>query len=159
MIAIDLGHRYGRVARIGPDGRPEVTTAELTGVDGVLDPVRALPGLLGASRAEAGSPAVEPERAALLGLPVSGGREDELRYAVERAGLDVARVVPEPVAVALHYGAVAEGVDHTVLVCDQGATTLDLSVLAIAPDLTVHVVRTLSLRLGGDAWDAAPPRR
>ncbi|MGO4459614.1 Hsp70 family protein [Streptomyces sp. M-16] len=155
MIAIDLGHRYGRVARIGPDGRPEVTTAELTGVDGVLDPVRALPGLLGASRAEAGSPAVEPERAALLGLPVSGGREDELRYAVERAGLDVARVVPEPVAVALHYGAVAEGVDHTVLVCDQGATTLDLSVLAIAPDLTVHVVRTLSLRLGGDAWDAA----
>lgn len=155
MIAIDLGHRYGRVARVGPDGRPEVTTTELAGVDGVLDPVRALPLLLGSSRAAEDSFAVEPDRAALIGLPVSGGREDELRYAVERAGLDVARVVPEPVAAALHYGAIAEGVDHTVLVCDQGATTLDLSVLAIAPDLTVHVVRALSLPLGGDAWDAA----
>ncbi|MEU9717190.1 Hsp70 family protein [Streptomyces sp. NPDC047976] len=155
MIAIDLGHRYGRVARFGPDGRPEVTTTELAGVDGVLDPVRALPRLLGSSRADEDLPARGPDRTALVGLPVSGGREDELRYAVERAGLDVARVVPEPVAVALHYGAVAEGVDHTVLVCDQGATTLDLSVLAITPDLTVHVVRALSLPLGGDAWDAA----
>ncbi|MGW1635212.1 Hsp70 family protein [Streptomyces lavendulae] len=155
MIAIDLGHRYGRVARVGPDGLPEVTTTDLAGVDGVLDPVRALPGLLGASRAEGGSPAGEPDRAAFLGLPVTGGREEELRYAVERAGLDVARVVPEPVAVALHYGAVAEGVDHTVLVCDLGATTLDLSVLAITPDLTVHVVRAVGLPLGGDVWDAA----
>ncbi|MFA7767416.1 Hsp70 family protein [Streptomyces sp. NRRL S-448] len=155
MIAIDLGHRFGRVARVGPDGRPEVTLTELAGVDGVLDPVRALPRLLGSSRADEDPLAVEPDRTALLGLPVSGGREDELRYAVERAGLDVARVVPEPVAVALHYGAIAEGVDHTVLVCDLGATTLDLSVLAIAPDLTVHVVRALSLPLGGDAWDAA----
>ncbi|MFJ6782591.1 Hsp70 family protein [Streptomyces yangpuensis] len=155
MIAIDLGHRYGRVARVGGDGRPEVTTTELAGVDGVLDPVRALPRLLGASGAGQDSPAVPPDRAVLLGLPAAGGREDELRYAVERAGLDVARVVPEPVAAALHYGAVAEGVDHTVLVCDLGATTLDLSVLAITPDRTVHVVRTLGLQLGGDVWDAA----
>ncbi|MBB5121305.1 hypothetical protein AF335_18155 [Streptomyces eurocidicus] len=151
MIAIDLGHRFGHVARVGSDGRPEVTTTELAGVDGVLDPVRALPRLFGPAQAMD----AEPDRAALLGLPVSGGREEELRYAVERAGLDVVRVVPDPVAVAVHYGAVAEGVDHTVLVCDQGATTLDLSVLAIAPDLTVHVVRSLSLRLGGDDWDAA----
>ncbi|MFE9632018.1 Hsp70 family protein [Streptomyces sp. NPDC006463] len=155
MIAIDLGHRFGRVARVGPDGRPEVTTTGLAGVDGVLDPVRALPMLIGSAPTGEGAPAAEPDRTAVLGLPVSGGREDELRYAVERAGLDVVRVVPDPVAVALHYGAIAEGVDHTVLVCDQGATTLDLSVLAIAPDLTVHVVRGLSLRLGGDDWDAA----
>ncbi|MGE7384499.1 Hsp70 family protein [Streptomyces sp. NPDC004126] len=155
MIAIDLGHRFGRVARVGPDGRPEVTTTELAGVDGVLDPVRALPRLLGSSRADEDLVAGRADRTALVGLPVSGGREDELRYAVERAGLDVARVVPEPVAVALHYGAIAEGVDHTVLVCDQGATTLDLTVLAIAPDLTVHVVRAVCLPLGGDAWDAA----
>ncbi|MFE1901777.1 Hsp70 family protein [Streptomyces yangpuensis] len=155
MIAIDLGHRYGRVARVGPDGRPEVTTTELAGVDGVLDPVRALPRLLGASGAGKDSPAARPDPAVLLGLPATGGREDELRYAVERAGLDVARVVPEPVAAALHYRAVADGVDHTVLVCDLGATTLDLSVLAITPDRTVHVVRALGLQLGGDVFDAA----
>ncbi|MFG2986643.1 Hsp70 family protein [Streptomyces sp. NPDC048258] len=155
MIAIDLGHRFGRVARVGPDGRPEVTTTGLAGVDGVLDPVRALPLLIGSAPAGEGAHGAGPDRTAVLGLPVSGGREEELRYAVERAGLDVGRVVPDPVAVALHYRAVAEGVDHTVLVCDQGATTLDLSVLAIAPDLTVHVVRGLSLPLGGDDWDAA----
>ncbi|MFF3785706.1 Hsp70 family protein [Streptomyces sp. NPDC001933] len=152
MIAIDLGHRFGRVARMGPDGLPEVTTTRLVGVDGVLDPVRALPLLLDAAVAE--GTAVTGETA-VLGLPVAGGREDELRYAVEQAGLGVGRVVPESVAVALHYGAIAEGVDHTVLVCDQGATTLDLSVLTIAPDLTVHVVRAVSLRNGGDDWDAA----
>ncbi|WP_407840175.1 Hsp70 family protein [Streptomyces sp. DSM 116496] len=155
MIAIDLGHRFGRVARVGPDGLPEVTTTRLAGVDGVLDPVRALPLLIGSAPQEEGVHGVEPDGTAALGLPVSGGREDELRYAVERCGLEVGRVVPEPVAVALHYGAVAQGVDHTVLVCDQGATTLDLSVLAIAPDLTVHVVRCLGLPLGGDDWDAA----
>ncbi|WP_371604195.1 Hsp70 family protein [Streptomyces sp. NBC_01220] len=154
VIAIDLGHRFGRVARVGPDGGPAVTTTELV-VDGVLDPVGALPRLIGSAPAADGGPAAEPDRTAVLGLPVSDGREDELRYVVERAGLDVARVVPEPVAVALHYRAIAEGVDHTVLVCDQGATTLGLSVLAIAPDLTVHLVRSLSLRLGGDDWDAA----
>ncbi|MFJ2585017.1 Hsp70 family protein [Streptomyces sp. NPDC087538] len=152
MIAIDLGHRFGRVARMGPDGLQEVTTTRLVGVDGVLDPVRALPLLLDAAVAE--GTAVTGETA-VLGLPVAGGREDELRYAVEHAGLGVGRVVPESVAVALHYGAIAEGVDHTVLVCDQGATTLDLSVLTIAPDLTVHVVRAVSLRNGGDDWDAA----
>lgn len=154
VIAIDLGHRFGRVARVGPDGGPAVTTTELA-VDGVLDPVRALPRLIGPAPAAEGVPAAEPDRRAVLGLPVADGREDELRYVVERTGFDVARVVPEPVAVALHYRAIAEGVDHTVLVCDQGATTSDLSVLAIAPDLTVHLVRTLSLRLGGDDWDAA----
>ncbi|MDD9376563.1 Hsp70 family protein [Streptomyces sp. ZAF1911] len=155
MIAIDLGHRFGRVARGGPDGLPAVTTTRLAGVDGVLDPVRALPLLIGSAPPGEGVPGAAPDRTAALGLPVSGGREDELRYAAERSGLEVGRVVPEPVAVALHYGAVAQGVDHTVLVCDQGATTLDLSVLAVAPDLTVHVVRCLSLRLGGDDWDAA----
>ncbi|WP_405392696.1 Hsp70 family protein [Streptomyces sp. NBC_01102] len=155
MIAIDLGHRFGRIGRIGPDGRPDVTATELEGTDGVLDPGRALPQLFGPAPDGSAAAAAEPDRTVVLGVPASGGREDELRRAAESAGLDVERVVPAPVAVALHYGAVAEGVDHTVLVCDQGARTLDLSVLAIAPDLTVHVVRTHSLPIGGDDWDAA----
>ncbi|MFF9012811.1 Hsp70 family protein [Streptomyces sp. NPDC014870] len=155
MIALSLGHRFGRVARVGPDGEPEVTTTDLAGVDGVLDPGRALPLLVPSGPVDARALAVEPDHSVALGVPVSGGREDELRYAVERAGLDVARVVPEPVAVALHYRAVAEGVDHTVLVCDQGATSLDLSVLTISPDLTVRLVRAVSLPLGGAHWDEA----
>lgn len=152
MIAIDLGHRFGRLARVGPDGAQEVTTTGFVGADGVLDPGRALPQVVGAATDSHG---VEPDGTAFIGLALSGGREDELRYAVERAGLRVGRAVPDPVAVALHYGAVAEGVDHTVLVCDQGATTLDLSVLSITPDLTVRMVSGRSLPLGGSDWDAA----
>ncbi|GGQ77184.1 Hsp70 family protein [Streptomyces flaveolus] len=155
MIGIDLGHRFGRVGRIGPDGEPAVTATGLDGTDGVLGPRRALPLLFGPAPAGRAAAAGEPDRQAVLGIPASGGREDELRRAAESAGLDVARVVPDPVAVALHYGAVDEGVDRTVLVCDQGATTLDLTVLAVTPDLTVRLVRTRSHRLGGDDWDAA----
>ncbi|MFD5452820.1 Hsp70 family protein [Streptomyces sp. NPDC127100] len=155
MIGIDLGHRFGRLGRIGPDGGPVVTTTGLDGADGVLEPRRALPLLFGPAPAGTAPAAAEPDRQAVLGIQASGGREDELRRAAESAGLDVARVVPDPVAVALHYGAVDEGVDRTVLVCDQGATTLDLTVLAVTPDLTVHLVRTRTHRLGGDDWDAA----
>ncbi|MYR44084.1 Hsp70 family protein, partial [Streptomyces sp. SID5910] len=155
MIGIDLGHRFGRVGRIGPDGEPAVTATALEGTDGVLEPRRALPLLFGPAPAGTAAAAAEPDRQAVLGIPATGGREDELRRAAENAGLDVARVVPDPVAVALHYGAVDEGVDRTVLVCDQGATTLELTVLAVTPDLTVRLVRTRAHRLGGDDWDAA----
>ncbi|MEU3663689.1 Hsp70 family protein [Streptomyces sp. NPDC032940] len=155
MIGIDLGHRFGRVGRIGPDGAPTVTATALDGADGVLEPRRALPLLFGPAPAGTAAAAAEPDPQAVLGIPASGGREDELRRAAESAGLDVARVVPDPVAVALHYGAVDEGVDRTVLVCDQGATTLELTVLAVTPDLTVRLVRTSGHRLGGDDWDAA----
>ncbi|GAA2136501.1 hypothetical protein GCM10009760_16070 [Kitasatospora kazusensis] len=157
MIAIDLGHRFGRLARTGPDGRPAVTAYEFDGVDGLLDPARALPALLAAAgEGMAGEgTAAGPDRSAVLGLPAGGEGEDGLRRAAEAAGLCVERVVPEPVAVALHYRAVAEGVDRTVLVCDQGATTLDLTVLAITPDLTVRILRTRREHLGGDDWDAA----
>ncbi|MFF2144659.1 Hsp70 family protein [Kitasatospora sp. NPDC058190] len=152
MIAIDLGHRYGRLARNGPGGRPDVVEIEFDGVDGVLDPARALPALVAAAGEGAGA---DPDRSVVLGLPAAGEGEDELRRAAEAAGLRVERVVPDPVAVALHYGAVAEGVDRSVLVCDHGATGLDLTVLAITPDLTVRIVRTRSDRLGGEDWDAA----
>ncbi|MER6346965.1 Hsp70 family protein [Streptomyces sp. NPDC001595] len=163
MIAIDLGHRFGRIGRVGPDGRPAVTTTELDPADGALDPFRALRRLLdtaaeqepGAGLRPGPGPGPEADRRAVLGISASAGGEDELRRAAESAGLDVERVLPDPVAVALHYGAVAEGVDHAVLVCDQGATTLDLTVLAVSPDLTVRLVDTRSLRLGGDDWDAA----
>jgi hypothetical protein len=78
MIAIDLGHRFGRVGRIGPDGLPDVATTELDGTDGVLDPQRALPGLLGSAPAE-------PDRRAVLGIPATGGGEDELRRAASQS--------------------------------------------------------------------------
>ncbi|MFE0513519.1 hypothetical protein ACFW2E_27310, partial [Streptomyces sp. NPDC058964] len=108
MLGIDIGHRYGRVGRLGPDGRPAVATTALGGTDGVAAPAAALALLLAAV------PDGPADREAVLGLPAQGGREDELRRAAEDAGLVVDRIVPEPVAVALHYGASDQGVRRTV---------------------------------------------
>ncbi|GGW43371.1 hypothetical protein GCM10010503_19980 [Streptomyces lucensis JCM 4490] len=150
MLGIAIGERIARVGRFGPEGRPTMTVTNLTGADTAADPAAALTALLAGAAGEE----------AVLGLPASTGREAEagLRRAAEDAGLRVVRVVPEPVAVALHYGAIAEGVHRTVLVVDQAATTVDLTVLAITPDLTVRVVTTRTEELAGDHALAAMAR-
>ncbi|WP_311203313.1 Hsp70 family protein [Streptomyces gossypii] len=153
VIGIDIGHRYGRIGRMGADGRPVVTTVPLDRLEGEGHAATALAALLGSNAAaENGCPA---DPTAVLGLWPSDGTGSELRRAAEAAGLTVARLLPEPVAVALHYGAVVEGVNRTVLVCDQGATTLDLTVLDVAPHRTVGILDTRTHRLGGDDWDEA----
>ncbi|MFI1330723.1 Hsp70 family protein [Streptomyces sp. NPDC020845] len=149
MLGIAIGHRIARIGRLAPEGRPTVTATDLAGTDGVADPATALTMLLAEVTAEE---AVATGEEAVLGLPASAGREAEadLRRAAEEAGLRVNRIVPEPVAVALHYGAIDEGVHRTVLVVDQAATTVDLTVLAITPDLTVRIVTTRTEPLADD---------
>ncbi|MEV7215780.1 Hsp70 family protein [Kitasatospora cineracea] len=89
----------------------------------------------------------------VLGLPTSSG-EPELRRAAEAAGLRVEKVLLEAVAAALHYGTVREGVRGSVLVHDQGATGLRLSLLAVDGDeRRVSVLETARHPLGGDHWD------
>ncbi|WJV44702.1 Hsp70 family protein [Streptomyces flavofungini] len=142
MLGIAIGHRVARVGRLGPTGRPTLTETDLAGTDAVADPAAAL--------AVLGAGATDEE--AVLALPASADRRAEarLRRAAEDVGLRVGRIVPEPVAAALHYGAIAEGVHRTVLVVDQTAAGVDLTVLAITPDLTVRVVRTRTERLAHD---------
>ncbi|MFJ2645485.1 Hsp70 family protein [Streptomyces sp. NPDC087420] len=153
MIGIDIGHRYGRIGGTGADGRPTVVSAVLAAPGGAADPE---PSAALATLLAVAPPAVSPAgQEVALGLPPAPGRERALLRAAEQAGLSVRHPVPEPVAAALHYGAVVEGVDRTVLVCDQGATRLDLTVLTITPDRTVRVIGTGTQRLGGDDWDRA----
>lgn len=134
MLGIALGHRVARIGRTGPDGRPEMTVTDLQDTDGVADPAAALAVLAAGADGEE----------AVFGLPASAGRgaEARLRRAAEGAGLTVGRIVPEPVAAAVHYGAISEGVRRTVLVVDQTAAAVALTVLDIAPNLTVRVVST-----------------
>ncbi|MGW3564213.1 Hsp70 family protein [Streptomyces sp. NPDC000941] len=149
MLGIAIGHRIARIGRLDPEGRPTVTATDLAGTDGVADPATALTMLLADVTGEG---AVATGEEAVLGLPGAAGREAEadLRRAAEDAGLRVNRIVPEPVAVALHYSAIDEGVHRTVLVVDQAATTVDLTVLAITPDLTVRMVTTRTAPLADD---------
>ncbi|MFD8565396.1 Hsp70 family protein [Streptomyces sp. NPDC059639] len=145
MLGIAIDHRIAHLGRFDPQGRPVVTATDLedlAGTDGVADPAAALHLLLTA----------DEDDDAVLGLPASADREAEarLRRAAEDAGLHVHRIVPKPVAVALHYGAIDEGVHCTILVVDQAAETVELTVLAITPDLTARIVTTRTAPLGED---------
>jgi actin-like ATPase involved in cell morphogenesis len=80
-----------------------------------------------------------------------------LRRAGAAAGLTVADAVAQPVAAALHYGAVADGVDQLAVVHDLGGSTLDISVLRIQ-DRNVDIVYSVSHAVGGRAWDEALAR-
>ncbi|MET9730789.1 Hsp70 family protein [Streptomyces sp. NPDC006458] len=150
MYGIDVGHRYGRIARRDGDGRPVVATVAF-GPGGPGTAAAAVTALASARDAPS-------QRSVALALPLDedGERaEGALLRAAEGAGLTVLHTIAEPVAVALHYRAVVEGTDRTVLVYDQGATTLDLAVLAVAHDRTVRIVDAERHPVGGDDWDAA----
>lgn len=151
MLAMDIGHRFGRIGRRGSDGRPTVAIRLLGQGGDPPDPQVALAALLDIAP---GGIAPNGQEVA-LGLSAFEPQELALLRAAEQAGLTVRHSVPEPVAAAVHYGAVAEGVDRSVLVCDQGATRLDLTVLTVTPDRTVRIVETRSRQLGGDDWDRA----
>jgi molecular chaperone DnaK (HSP70) len=92
---------------------------------------------------------------AVVGAPVDFGlsAQDALRRAVQQADLYVSRLVLEPVAAAAHYGLLGGG-RHHVVVCDLGATRLEVSALAIS-DAKVRIVhascRELVSAAGADA--------
>ncbi|WP_328967410.1 Hsp70 family protein [Streptomyces sp. NBC_00239] len=159
VLAVDIGHRFGRIARPVPGGAPTTVTVRLDTPD---DLAGALAQLLALAHAEASDGndrdpgGSGPGAAAVaLGLPPSGAQDLARRGAATEAGLLVAHQAPEPVAAALAYGAVTAGADHTVLVLDQGATTLDLTLLAVTPDRTVRILDTRTHLLGGADWDRA----
>ncbi|MFE2886354.1 Hsp70 family protein [Streptomyces sp. NPDC059272] len=108
----------------------------------------------------AGQAGAGEDRRAVLNLPpgASDASEVALRRAAAAVGLRVDKVVPDPVAVALHHGALRDGADSTVLVWDQGGTGLRLTVLAVSSDRRVRLVETAEHPLGGAARDEAVAR-
>lgn len=68
------------------------------------------------------------------------------------AGLDVLRIVNEPTAAALAYGADKEG-DHTILVYDLGGGTFDVSILELGEGFFEVKATSGDNQLGGDDFD------
>ncbi|MEI7834434.1 MAG: molecular chaperone DnaK [bacterium] len=68
------------------------------------------------------------------------------------AGLDVVRIVNEPTAAALAYGA-DHHAQHRVLVWDLGGGTFDVSILEIGEGLCQVLATNGDTHLGGDDWD------
>ncbi|HTJ67634.1 MAG TPA: Hsp70 family protein [Actinospica sp.] len=96
------------------------------------------------ARAEGGGTAVE----AVLAVPgdFDVAATAALRRAAESVGLTVRGTVPAALAVCLHYGAVDWGVDRNILVCDLGATRLELTVLAVR-SLSVEILHSAISRI------------
>ena len=70
------------------------------------------------------------------------------------AGLEVLRVINEPTAACLAYGADKEG-EHKIMVFDLGGGTFDVSILDVGDGVFEVLSTSGDNRLGGDDWDAA----
>lgn len=74
------------------------------------------------------------------------------KYAAERAGLKVLRLMPEPTAAALDYG-IDQNKNQTLMVYDLGGGTFDISIMkVIGNDFEILAVDG-DARLGGDDFD------
>ena len=127
-------------------GHPDRVTPEDVGAEVVRALVRTVHADLGH----------ENVRRAVIATPASFSA-DQTRAtgdAFKRAGLRVARVMPEPVAAAVAYGLHKKPAVHHILVYDFGGGTLDVSVLYVQ-DGSIEVVATGGDNdLGGTDFDA-----
>lgn len=107
----------------------------------------------------------ERVRDVVLGVPIAddgdeatgGSDEAAIRRAAAAAGLTVSDTIAEPVAAALHYGAVRDGADHVTVVHDLGGTSLDVTVLRIS-GRNVAIAASGRDAFGGADWDEALAR-
>jgi len=107
--------------------------------------------------------ALKARAEAALGVPVtravitvpayfSDAQRQATRDAGEIAGLEVVRILNEPTAAALAYGADRQG-DRTVLVYDLGGGTFDVSLVQVHGEITEVLASHGNTHLGGDDFD------
>ncbi|MGE3540512.1 MAG: Hsp70 family protein [Candidatus Tectimicrobiota bacterium] len=100
---------------------------------------------------------------AVLGSPVSravitvpayfsDAQRQATRDAGQIAGLEVVRILNEPTAAALAYGADRQG-ERTILVYDLGGGTFDVSLVQVHEDITEVLASHGNNHLGGDDFD------
>jgi molecular chaperone DnaK len=71
------------------------------------------------------------------------------------AGLNVLRIINEPTAAAIAYGADKQGSARKILVWDLGGGTFDVTVLQIGGGVLEVLATNGDTHLGGDDWDEA----
>lgn len=82
----------------------------------------------------------------------SDAQRQATRDAGQIAGLEVVRILNEPTAAALAYGADREG-DRTILIYDLGGGTFDVSLVQVQGEITEVLASHGNNRLGGDDFD------
>jgi molecular chaperone DnaK len=110
--------------------------------------------ILRALKARAEAALGVPVQKALITVPAyfSDAQRQATRDAGRIAGLEVLRILNEPTAAALAYGADRHG-DRTVLVYDLGGGTFDVSLVQVHGDLTEVLASHGNNQLGGDDFD------
>ncbi len=97
----------------------------------------------------------QPVNQAVITVPAyfSDAQRQATKDAGKIAGLEVLRIINEPTAAALAYGA-DQDKDQKVMIYDLGGGTFDVSVLEISDDGVFEVLATAgNNKLGGDDFD------
>ncbi|MCY9513503.1 molecular chaperone DnaK [Paenibacillus apiarius] len=96
----------------------------------------------------------QPVTQAVITVPAyfNDSQRQATKDAGKVAGLEVLRIVNEPTAAALAYGADKEG-DHTILVYDLGGGTFDVSILELGDGFFEVKATSGDNKLGGDDFD------
>ncbi|MGZ9584991.1 molecular chaperone DnaK [Paenibacillus marinisediminis] len=96
----------------------------------------------------------QPVTQAVITVPAyfNDSQRQATKDAGKIAGLEVLRIVNEPTAAALAYGA-DKGEDHTILVYDLGGGTFDVSILELGDGFFEVKATSGDNRLGGDDFD------
>jgi molecular chaperone DnaK (HSP70) len=110
--------------------------------------------ILRALKARAEAMLDAPVSRAVITVPAyfSDAQRQATRDAGNIAGLEVVRILNEPTAAALAYGADREG-ERTILVYDLGGGTFDVSLVQVHSDITEVLASHGNNRLGGDDFD------
>ena len=97
----------------------------------------------------------QPVNQAVITVPAyfSDAQRQATKDAGKIAGLEVLRIINEPTAAALAYGA-DQDKDQKVMIYDLGGGTFDVSILEISDDGVFEVLATAgNNKLGGDDFD------
>jgi molecular chaperone DnaK len=154
-----MGRRFDEVreeaARVpyrvlaGPDGMARVQIR-----DQVFTPQEISAMILGKLKADAEAYLGEKVTQAVITVPAyfNDVQRQATKDAGRIAGLEVLRIINEPTASALAYGA-DRGGDHTVLVFDLGGGTFDVSLLELGDGVYEVKATSGNNHLGGDDFD------
>src|SRR5216684_8389625 len=94
----------------------------------------------------------QPIHKAVITVPAyfSDAQRQATREAAELAGLEAVRILNEPTAASLAYGA---GMTQSALVYDLGGGTFDVSIVALEDEVTEVLASHGDNRLGGDDFN------
>ena len=97
----------------------------------------------------------QPVTKAVITVPAffNNAQREATKVAGEIAGLEVLRIINEPTAAAMAFGADKEGAKY-IAIADIGCGTTDFSILEIADGVYEVKATTGDSQLGGKDWDA-----